>query len=129
MISLGLTKWFESYKINDASKILVIAPANTRGLPRNIEELKLGNYSYAFKFELPLHKDIQSGIQGAKNAIKEYLNPIFLKAAAHFTDFTALFPMTAGKPLFENLYQGVHLLFTNVPFSDVPWYVCNKEVT
>ena len=129
MISLGLTKWFEKYKNNEILKILMLIPVTMRGLPNSIEELKLGNYTNAIKFELPLHNNIQSGIKSAKNALRDYLNPVFLMAVNNFGKFLEVMPIFIGKYIFFDFYNKVHIVFTNVPFSDVPWHFCNKEVT
>ena len=129
MLSIGISKWLEKHGNTEAYKILMLIPVNMRGLPSNIQELKLGNYVAAIKFELPLHNNIQSAIKSAKNAIRDYLNPIFLRVLSNFSKFLEWMPIIFGKVAFFDFYHNVHLIFSNVPFSEVPWYFWNKEIT
>ena len=107
----------------------MLIPINMRGLPSNIQELKLGNYVTAIKFELPLHKNIQSAIKSAKNAIRDYLNPILLRVLNNFSKFWEWMPIVLSKKAFFDFYHNVHLIFSNIPFSEVSWYLWNKEIT
>lgn len=39
-----------------------------------------------------------------------------------------LLPEKVGRFLFNDFYNKVRVLFSNVPFSNEKWYFCNKEV-
>lgn len=122
MISKSFDKWFKSYNIQGANKILATIPINMRPIPKDISEFKPGNHITAVKFELPIHDNIQNGIDGAQNAMKSLKDEDFIKSMDNFFKIIPIMPEFLSKYIYEDFFGKVHLMFSNVPFSEKPWY-------
>jgi len=127
-VSTGFDKWLKQNSIKDAKKIVVSMPVNVRPLPTKIEELKLGNYFMATRCELPLHSTIEKSIYSCKEAFWSIYSEAMIRSMDKLGNLLRFIPQQIAFQAADDVFKGIGLALSNIPFGQEDWVICNKKV-
>jgi hypothetical protein len=128
-ISVGLHKWFKFYNIEGARNLKCSLPINTRPLPTCIEEVDLSNKNIGINFEFPICEKLENGIKEAKEKFHSDLNVFTFYSLAKFCKVVGYMPEALIRRLNDSLTKSIGFIYSNVPLSSEPWYICNKKAS
>uniref|UniRef100_A0A7S3P184 Diacylglycerol O-acyltransferase n=1 Tax=Euplotes crassus TaxID=5936 RepID=A0A7S3P184_EUPCR len=128
VVSKSLDKWYKEHGITGAKSISTFVSVNTRPLPKSMEEATLFNESVGMKFMLPMREDFDTAIKDAKTSFRKNLGMTAILSLNKFALTFPYLPEFVTRLLGGLVFDDVDLVFSNVPFSTDPWYVCSKKV-
>jgi hypothetical protein len=126
VMSVAFDKWYKHYKIEGAHNLKCLISVNTRPMPQKLEDVKLNNEMIAVKFEFPIVAELEAAITEAKTKFRSDMNLFTLFSISKATDLIPYLPEFMGRIIIKSFYKDVHMLYSNVPVSEEPWYICNK---
>ena len=127
-LSTSLNDWYKKNNINGASHINISLPVNFRSLPTSIKDLKLDNNSVIIKLQFPIWNDFKDCLSQVRPGIRKYLKPNLLAGLINLGKIFQFFPEVAFRYILNDFFGGIDMCFSNVPFSEEPFYFLNKQV-
>mmetsp|Transcript_14153 Transcript_14153/g.12490 ORF Transcript_14153/g.12490 Transcript_14153/m.12490 type:complete len:200 (+) Transcript_14153:758-1357(+) len=127
VLSYFLNKWYQHYGIKGAKNLQSFISVNMRGLPEKVEDVNLENDSVGIKFHFPIRGDFKQAIQDTKKSFSSLFTQIVVLSIKKFAVCLPFLPDFIGRMIVVDSLMGIDLVFSNVPFSAEPWYICNKE--
>lgn len=129
VISKSYNQWFRDHKVEGAKKIGFIIPVNLRDMPTSYDDLIIDNSFASAKFELPIQNDMDSTMKTIKPILLKMTAPDVLYSSLNLLKTLPYLPDVANLQMFDDFTQGCDASFSNISFSNVPWYVKGKKVT
>lgn len=129
VISKSYDQWFKDHKIEDAKKIGFIIPVNLREMPTSYDDLIIDNNFASAKFELPISSDLSKTMNTIKPIILKMTAPDVLYSSLNLLKSIPYLPDVANLQMFDDFTVGCDASFSNISFSNVPWFIKGKRVT
>ena len=127
ILSKGFDTWFKKSGITGAEFIKTLVTINMRELPKSKSEFRIENDTSALKFGLPLNSGLQEAVEGAQKGFRSLFNKFSTTSIGYSLYLMPYLPEICGKLLMTYLYHQADCLFSNIPISADPWYLCNRE--
>ena len=129
IISASLDKWYKTNGIEGANSIKTLIPINTKPFPKGFEDLNIDNRTVCFKHVLPIGSNMVETMDKSKKLLKKYLKPHYFLANLNFGKLLQFLPSWFIRNLIlEDFYNGIDMVFSNVPLSSKPIYFLNKKI-
>jgi len=126
---MSMDRWYKKNGIEDAKELLTLVSVNTRDLPKSIDELKLDNNSVGIKFILPIVSELHPAIIKASQNFREFFTQMTILGILKVAKVLPYLSIFLQQQAIKTFYSSVGLTYSNVPCSNEPWFILNKEVT
>ena len=124
-----IAKWGNLNGQNNLRSLKMWFPVNMRPLPTDMKSVKLNNYLTSLLHQLKIGVGIKEWIEESKKSMRVFNNFKFLTWLSYFHKILPFFPEALTRNLFSNFFDGVHMMFSNIPFPSSAFHICNREVT
>ncbi|CAI2367753.1 unnamed protein product [Moneuplotes crassus] len=128
-LSVAFDKWYKAHGVNGAKQLLTFCSVNTRSPPKTFEDISIQNDSVGVKFLLPMKDNLPEAMDACRSNFYRFFNLPAILSYKSMGYVIGLVPEYLGRKIIEDFIQNIDLVFSNIPFSSEPWYLCNKEVT
>ncbi|CAI2367833.1 unnamed protein product [Moneuplotes crassus] len=129
VLSVSLGRWYKLHGVEGAQRLQAFCSVNMRPPPTKFEEISIENDSVGVKFAIPIKTDIMEAINDCRTNFHQFFNPFALLSYKAMGYIVGLVPEWIGRKIIYDILSNVEMVYSNVPFSSNPWYLCNKEVT
>ena len=141
VLSISLDKWHKEYNKEGIDKIAAFVSINTRGLPKDINEITLQNESLGklillliinnigIKFQLPIRDNLKQGIRDSKTYFHKFTGFFSILSIVKLIKIIGYLPEYLQRKIIEKNFTEFEFIYSNIPFSSEPFYICNKQIT
>ncbi|CAI2364091.1 unnamed protein product [Moneuplotes crassus] len=129
VLSVSLDKWYKVHGVQGAEKVITFGSINTRPPPKKFEEIKIQNESVGIKFRLPIRNNLETAIECCRTNYHSFLSTFAILSYKSMGYLINLLPEYLAIKVIDGIVNDMQMVFSNIPFSSEPWYLCNREVS